>query len=500
MKHSQKRFRRNMLLFGALMLAAATASASMTACGTSGSGDAEGTGTAAGAESDTAALETAADRYGDALPDTLDFGGKAFRVATYNGGNLTNGDGWFNYIDVEETNGDVLNDAAYERNAEVEERLNVDITCLEIAEWGQVLGAVQKSVSAGDDAYDIAIEASHASYVNLISSNMLYDANELTYIDFSQPYYTRSSYETYEMDGHRHLFSGTYTYPLFSGVYWLFNKDMWTEYDLGDAYQTVRDGKWTVDTAFSYLKGTYIDVNGDSKHDVGDKYGFSTSPAMLNYMYLGMGMKGVIPGADGFSYDYEDERAVDVVTKIIGWRESSEAFYADSNQWANFFDGNSLMLLYGSSLPKLRDLDFDFGFLPMPKFDEAQKDYASYMCGGLVCIPTTISDPDCVGATVEALFSASGRILEPAYLEKFVENKVLRDEGSVEMYRLMLETASYDFTRYISPNARVQNFGLIGTLIQKKSTDIASEWAKIEKNVKADFEEFHDEFVANTDG
>ena len=68
------------------------------------------------------------------------------------------------------------------------------------------------------------------------------------------------------------------------------------------------------------------------------------------------------------------------------------------------------------------------------------------------------------------------------------------------MYRLMLETASYDFTRYISPNARVQNFGLIGTLIQKKSTDIASEWAKIEKNVKADFEEFHDEFVANTDG
>ncbi len=446
-----------------------------------------------------APLETAV-QYGDALPAELDFGGKEFRVATYNGGNLTNADGWFNYIDVEETNGDILNDAAYERNAEVEERLNVNIACYEIAEWGQVLNTMQKSVTAGDDAYDIAIEASHASYLNLISSNMLYDVNDLQYMDLSKPYYTKSSYETYEIDGHRYLFSGAYTYPLFSGVYWLFNKQMWTELDLPDVYQTVRDGKWTFDTAFSYLKGTYRDINGDSKADIGDQYGFSTGPAMLNYMYLGMGMKGVILGEDGFTYDYEDERAVDVVTKIIDWRNSAEAYYDGSKQWDNFFGGNSLMLLYGSSLPKLRDLQFDFGFLPMPKYDETQAEYASYMCGGLVCIPTTISDPDCVGATIEALFSASQRHLEPAYLEKFVENKILRDEGSVEMYRLMLETASYDFTRYISPNASVQNFGLIGTLVSKKSTDIASAWAKIESKVKDQFEEFYDEFVANSQG
>ncbi len=437
-------------------------------------------------------------QYGDALPETLDFGGKEFRVATYNGGNLTNGDGWFNYIDVAETNGDVLNDAAYERNAEVEERLNVNVTCYEIAEWGQVLNTLQKSVTAGDDAYDIAIEASHASYVNLISSNMLYDVNDLQYMDLTQPYYTRSSWETYALDGHHYLFSGAYTYPLFSGVYWLFNQQMWTEYDLPDAYQTVRDGKWTFDTAMAYMKGTYRDVNGDSKADIGDKYGFSTGPAMLNYLYLGMGMKGVIPGADGFTYDYEDERAMDVVTKIIDWRNASDAYYDGSKQWENFFSGNSLMLLYGSSLPKLRDLPFDFGFLPMPKYDEAQESYASYMCGGLVCIPTTISDPDCVGATVEALFSASKRHLEPAYLDKFVENKVLRDEGSVEMYRLLLETASYDFTRYISPNASVQNFGVIGSLVTKKSTDLASAWAKIESRVKKDFEEFYDEFTANS--
>ena len=445
------------------------------------------TGTVVGGDT-TAPAETAV-QYGDALPEELDFGGKEFRAATYNGGNLTNADGWFNYFEVEETNGDILNDAAFARNAEVEERLNVKIKCYEIGEWGQVLNTMQKSITAGDDAYDIAVEASHASYVNLISANMLYDTNDLEYVDLSKPFYATSSYETYEIDGHRYLFSG---------FYWLFNKQMWTEYDLPDVYQTVRDGTWTFDTAFSYLKGTYRDVNGDAKADIGDRYGFSTGPAMLNYMYLGMGMKGVILGENGFTYDYEEERAADVVNKIIEWRNTAEAYYDSSKQWDNFFSGNSLMLLYGSSLSKLRNLEFDFGFVPMPKYDEKQENYESYMCGGLVCIPTTISDPDCVGATIEALFSASERYLEPAYLEKFVENKVLRDEESVEMYRLMLDTASYDFTRYISPNASVQNFGLIGTLVTKKSTDIASAWAKVESKVKKDFDAFYDEYVANS--
>ena len=115
------------------------------------------TGTVVGGDT-TAPAETAV-QYGDALPEDLDFGGKEFRAASYTGGNLTNADGWFNYFEVEETNGDILNDAAFARNAEVEERLNVKIKCYEIGEWGQVLNTMQKSITAGDDAYDIAVEA-----------------------------------------------------------------------------------------------------------------------------------------------------------------------------------------------------------------------------------------------------------------------------------------------------------------------------------------------------
>ena len=122
------------------------------------------------------------------------------------------------------------------------------------------------------------------------------------------------------------------------------------------------------------------------------------------------------------------------------------------------------------------------------------------MCGGMVCVPITISDDAFVGASIEALFSASERHLVPAYLNKFVDHKILRDEGSVEMYRLLLDTASYDLTRYISPNANVQNLRLIQTLLKKKSTDIASEWAKVEQKVKADFDAFYSAYTDSLKG
>lgn len=448
---------------------------------------------------DTApAGQTEESSYRDALPASLDFGGRDFRVMIYTGGNLTHDGGWYNYIDVDETNGDVMNDAAFLRNTEVEERLNVHILCLEDATWGEVTNQLVKSISAGDDAYDLVIPPSTETFTGLVVGNMLYDAASMRYMDLSQPYYSESSYKTYELDGKRYLFSGAYTYPLYSAVSWLYNKELWAQYADDDPYQLVWDGKWTIDTAMYYAKNMYTDLDGDNKKSAGDRYGFSSSQEMLPYLYAGFGMKGVSFDEDGFSYDYETERAADVVSAIVGIRENPDAYFVSGGQWDNFFSGNSLMLLYGSSLPRLRDLNFDFGFLPMPKFDEAQESYYSYMCGGLVCIPTTISDPDFVGATIEALFSASDRYMTDAFMEKFVESKVLRDEESVRIYRLMLDTAEYDFARYIAPNSKVGNYSLVQTLVKKQSADIASEWAKIEHAVKTDFDAFYDEFLVNT--
>ena len=95
----------------------------------------------------------------------------------------------------------------------------------------------------------------------------------------------------------------------------------------------------------------------------------------------------------------------------------------------------------------LHEIDaFDFGYLPYPKYDENQKDYIVWSAGGLLAIPNTASDISRTGAVVEALSAASTKYIKDAFVEKYIEGKVLRDEESVEIYRMMRDLATYDIS------------------------------------------------------
>lgn len=430
--------------------------------------------------------------YGDDLPGDLDFEGAKVRVLIFENGNNPS-DGWCCYIDMNESNGEILNDAAVQRNMEVENRLNIEIECIE---GSGVADRVAKSVTAGEDVYDIVIPFSTEILTKLVTSNMLYDVSSLTYVDLSKPYYSKDSYETYEINGKNYLFAGAYTYPLYSTVSWLFNKDEWENHGIEDAYKTVYDGKWTLDYASAVMKDTYNDLDGDGKKSNDDFYGFtSVIPYMLSYIYYGCGMKGVSLESDGFIFDYGDETASGVMDKIIALSNHPDAKYYGAG-WDNFFAGKSLMTLYGSSLPKLRQLEFDFGMLPMPKFDEKQDDYVSYMCGGITCVPSTIQRPELVGAAVEALFSSSGRYMVDAFIMNYAEQKVLRDEDSITMFRLINTNVKYDFTRYISPSKLIESNELINKVINKRENVLASEWAAIQTGVEAEFADFYNNYCA----
>ena len=106
----------------------------------------------------TASTETEpVDPYSDDLPRDLDFEGREFRVLTYQNGNLpSDSASWPNYIDVDAQNGALVNDAAYERNLTVEERLGVKITCTESSGFN-VVSTLSTSILAQEDEYDLAL-------------------------------------------------------------------------------------------------------------------------------------------------------------------------------------------------------------------------------------------------------------------------------------------------------------------------------------------------------
>ena len=448
----------------------------------------------------TATEITEKDPNDDDLPDGLDFGGREYRVMTYKDGNLpTTNTAWPNYIEVESETGDLVNDAAYKRNREVEERLDVTIVCNELPDF-EVVKAVQQSVMAQDDTFDMAVFYSGPQMLGLIQDGMLLDVNTTEYIDLTKPYYSKDMVDTYRFGEKNYIFAGKYPYPQFASVYLLFNKELFENYKLDEPYELVKSGKWTLDKFAELVKGKYSDLNGNAEHDIDDQYGMSAFEIFYNYFYFSAGGRVVSNGKNGFTYEMNTDRSISIMEKLVALIDSEDTYAATPGdpkiRYKNFTDGHSLFCLYTSSFYALRDMEFDFGILPLPKFDEAQENYMTYQVGGICAMPSTVSDTAFASAVTEALFSTSGKLMTKPFIQKFVENKLLRDEGSQEMYRLLTDTASYEVTRLIDPtNGIASDLKPIVELLVARSTDVSSRWASIKDVVTKSYDELYDQMM-----
>lgn len=453
-------------------------------------GDAPAAATTSSDAGETTPAETEyVDPFKDDLPEGLDFGGKEFHILTYRGANLpVDAGSWPGYMMVEEENGDLVNDTAYRRNRAVEERLNVKLLATETGD-NYALNALQPMILAQEDVYSMVMPHSSEAPMSMISQNMFLDVNTMKYIDLAKPYYNPSVSAAFRVGDADYIIAGKYPYSTFPSVYLIYNKDKWAEYKFEDPYQLVRDGKWTHEKMMRFVKDTYQDLNGDGNRDINDFYGLATNAILYQYLYHSYGGKTIIGTKDGYEFGYGTEKAYNITEKIISLLNDPNTF--ETGNYDNFKQGNSLLCLYGSSFLALRDMEFDFGILPVPKYDEQQEEYITYLAGNFQMIPVTVSDTDFVGAVTEALYSESAKNMEDAFVQKYVENKLLRDEGSIEMYKLLTATAAYETSRYIDlSGGLIYNFKPIGNLISKGSADLASEWASVKEAVTSAYADF----------
>ena len=88
----------------------------------------------------------------------------------------------------------------------------------------------------------------------------------------------------------------------------------------------------------------------------------------------------------------------------------------------------------------------DYGIIPFPKLDEAQKEYVtlSHNSGTVICVPATTSDArmEYVGAVLEATMAESYRSVVPKFIEASLKHKYSRDEASAKTVDLIISTIS----------------------------------------------------------
>ena len=389
----------------------------------------------------------------DSVPK-LDFDGESFDILQNSNKN------WFY---VEDQNGEQLNDIVYERNRTLEERFNVTIEEPTTAKAGAINEIAVLLVSAGDDQYDVISQSMKAGG-DTLTMDVLRNMLDLPYIDLDNPWYTQGL-EDAIVAGKLLYLTGDYTLSYTAGtVVVYFNKAKWVDYlhNTEDLYQTVRDGKWTLDRLMGYCVDLYNDVNGNGKRDEDDFYGFASDyEASVNAFIYGSNLRRI----EIVGKDYEivphilDEQMVDMYTKLrylMATSQGAPSFIIrkndnDTDNSVFFLSGNALftsLCVDKMTSPEMVSMEDDFGVLPVPKWNEDQQEYYTNVdikTADIIGVLKTVQNTELVGAIIEAMSAMSYTYVMPLYCESVLELRAARDPESSEMLRMIMDTRVMDW-------------------------------------------------------
>ena len=421
------------------------------------------------------------------LPADADFGGDTITFLTLNGYNN-------NFRLNAESDGETLNDAGVRRNDAVEERLNVAFAVVEV---DNAPSTFRQSVMAGDTEYDFIFPHATDGVAGLVTDRLLYDWNDLPTVDLTHPWWNTSMTESLGIGGHLFYASGdiVMTWQGMQAV--LFNKSYLPGMDLEkDLYQTCFDGEWTMDYMGQIIKGHSRDLNGDGRMTEIDQYGLLDNRGTgYSYMY-GADQRVTVPDAEGWpTLTLNTERMTTIVGKYYNLVHSGETYldiysnasYPTSTYRNTIVEGRAFLatLDVGGLYANLREIEYDFGILPVPKLDEAQESYRVFCGAGLIGVPTNAPDPAQTGVVAEALAYYSYKEIRPAFFDIVLENKAVREENAYKVLQMMHENKVFDF----GFNFDGTGYNLIKeVVVDKKSTDFASLYAKKEKSILKNFE------------
>ncbi len=481
----------------AFLLAALTLiPAVMTSCG----GD--DTTTADTDAKDTASVTEAVTEPADALEarklvddgvETKDFGGDSFRIVT--------SDGQTGYYWLEAETGDVVDDAIFRRNSRVQERFNINMEVIYDDSYAETSKYLNSLVSAGDDAVDLI--AMHVVEAGRLTINDLFlNWYDIPHIDFSKPWWSESTARDLTYDGVAPLAIGDFIVTAMSGTYCTFyNKSLAADYDLPNMYDVVNEGKWTIDYIISIAKDIHADLNANGAVDAEDLFGYASCSRSAMDAYLWAFDNPVFRReGDKLVYSYKSAKINDIVAKLVTAFNSYDGIATDNSGWNyginTFSNGRAVFATgnIGASLWATADLDDDMGFLPYPKWDEAQEDYFTMVDGShqALAVPTTASKLDMIGAVTEVLNAESWKLVTPAYYDVALKVKATRDMESVEMLDRIVNSRIFDFG-YVYDGWEGPCF-MLEKLVREQNTNFESAYAKEEKKITKRYETVIDYF------
>ena len=385
----------------------------------------------------------------DNLPDDLNYNGDTITFISQYVEGLTSGE-----VAVPELNSDPINDSVYERNKYVENRLNIKID--HIAEKTDDYGVVSKAVTAvqsGTNEYDVITSPAYVVLEQSLSGTFANLASS-EYLELEQPWWVQGFNDALSYQGSQYAAAGNILLSIYRFAFvTIFNKNMFSDIGQPYLYQHVEDGSWTLDKQASIAPLFHRDNGNGAQDSRGDYYGLVTGLNIYVDPYWASCEVHIIgKDADGeYEMIFDIERLHETAEKALYlyYGIDQATFLGDAK--SVFSEGYSAMAtirMLDMESSAMRNMEDAYGVVPMPRLTEQQDGYYSTLHDGftVLAIPTTVQGErlNQVGAVLEAMGSASYRIVKPAYYETTLRTKLVSDPQSSAMLDMIVENLRTD--------------------------------------------------------
>jgi len=409
-------------------------------------------------------------------------------------------------LSADELSGDPVNDAVYERNEKIKSNLNCDLEIYEMGTYG-----ASGTINVGSDLKNILLAGNpdniSAGFVNgislsaLIKGEVLYNLNDIDTLGLDNEWWYKGANDSMTINGKLFAATGDFSVRgLVSMTSIFFNKTLLERYEaLENPYDLVRSGKWTIDKLAEYAS-VMTEIGGDGTLSVDDQVGFVSEWGSSYYYLSAAGIRAYENNGTDVVFAMNNSNAQTMVTKISNLLTNKQVskivadHYNDNYSAAGVLSyfGDNKIAFYSHNIYdalELRDMEAEFGMLPLPKLDESQTQYYSISnryFSSYALIPLASPDAEVAGTLLNALaYYGNMHLREAVYDRSFRSLKLLRDEDSVQMFELIIDTQIQDMGLFFTSTA----YSLISGIGKSNPGAFVSNLKKNEPNVNKEIGE-----------
>ena len=413
--------------------------------------ESQGAGESGGANESEAPVETSeADAIG--IPEDLNYGGNEVYIMHWTAYNPEF------VVDDQADMGDPIYSAIEKKNMYTEDTLGITLDFTEVlGDGGQpdaFINALKNRMS--DPTTPVDIMAAYARTTAMTAlEGLLQDITVCENIDFTKEWWPKDIQDEYNINGKIYFISGDISTNLLLMMYGVYyNKTLLANYGRTNPVELVKTDDWTIDALIEMTADVYEDLGNNES-----MYGLTSSYWDFDAVYHASGY-GLLDRTteDGAYVKYSDELFSSIaeayITKLSKWVATpdviAETDYSGKAARA-FQEERSLFTITAASIGfKLRDLDIDYGAVPMPKLDPAvQEGYVTCLANpfSLYAIPAASLNADRAAATLQTLGYYAYLHTTPAVYDVTLKGKFSKDEDTMAMWDLMREGISFDLGR-----------------------------------------------------